>query len=393
MSPQTGTGNGNLAQNPALLFSHTGASGKLGGSTDAPATNPTLMPPNNFRPGFGQINAGPQAVAMFALYAAMSLYMTLMAQYNTQTVNEIQVQTTEAQAAASATQTAANNQASGLYCQMGQAIAGAVTSLGELAGTSMANKSNIAEMNEASSNAGKLTNISSSMKEMQNSPANIGVGGSSGNEIPNALYLRTANGSRELIQVPDENSQVPGTMRPATEADIRSRQQALAEGKFINNPSLNFNADVVKPETPGTPTEQANYHLTQRAVQTLPDAEAPGITENQTSPAINKALDKQIEIQTTKMNTASNKMNSVNSQAQMWSGMLNGGFQAISNGLQAKYAMEQGKAQAAEGLANTTAQMAGTLSGTTAGMIDKYYQAAEQELSMLQQIAQTATPA
>jgi hypothetical protein len=300
--------------------------------TAAPKLGQT--PPSSGMSGaFGQVSAGPAAIAMMALYQAMSVYEQLMVLEQKQTLTEIDVAGVSACAAKDAAIDAANAQADATRTQaIGSFVNAGVTGL-QMGAT-------------AYGTAGKYDEAAKFGAEVSEYEGN------------RTTLLAKMNGEGTAdVTVGEGEERDPDMQQRINSLTTKGRLQA---GDY----------DESAPKGKSDATEEAVAHMTpeerQQFLETLNEKQSTA-SRNQ-----NNAF--------SELQVASQKWQNIGS-------IVNNGTNGITGCVQAQYQQNQGAAQGAQSLASTNSQMAQNMLSNTSQGIGKFYDMQLQDLQLLQQIA------
>lgn len=308
-------------------------------TTSAP-TPPT--PVNNQNNGYnwGQITAGPAAIAFTAVMQLASLMTKAMDMYNQQAVNQYQIQSLTATAAAKATTNAGKQQAAATMCEALNSFVGAgVSGLG-LGAQSLASKPKILEA--ANENKAGLDNLQ--------------------NSLAKARLANPMNGEA-------------GTMTAHTDPKVQQRINELTSDAGTVT-KVSKDTDLFDPtDSPkGTLNDLALAHMAQTGQL------------DKFSETFTKAQD----INSREINDWYSAQENTNTKIDMYKGMVNGLTGAASQTGSSYFQVESSKNNAAATIQNSISQQQGSMASTSAGVIGKLYDEELQAYQLLQQMAASA---
>lgn len=333
--------------------------------TPAPAPNTAPIPtppyapnPTDYTYNWGQISAGPQAIAFKAVMQLAGLLTQIMDMYNKQASTQLNVQSQAALAGATATITAAQQQSYQTIAEAANSFASATVSAGGMVGSRIGTE--YKTLNEATENKAGLDKLQASFTKVKiAAPA----GGSVGTMNP---------------ATPPRPEVAPGAAHPTQRVNERIAQLISGGPSLVTAAKTIGTADdyqVKGDSSSGSLTETALKHMSQ-------NGQLDQFSEKLTS--AQDANAKEINNWHTAQQTLQGKI-------QMGQSMANGLCSAITQGVSANYQQKAGQEQATATLANNNAQQAGSMASTSQGLISKFYDEELQAYSMLQQIAATAT--
>lgn len=306
-------------------------SSKVGSYTlnNTPNVSDTQAPTGQW----GQITAGPQAIAYKSILQIIYTLETIQQMYQKQAADQAKASGLAAKASAEATRAAAKFQANQTYCEMGQSFAGAAVSIGGIGATWYKTKDLDTQMTTLETQNRNIGILQDKLKA--NPTASISAGQQSPTNIDSAIRDRI----QELL--------TPG-------ADYAAFKKTPAEGDDIN--------------------EKALAHMS---------AEELGeFKEN-----LRLAYDSHSKL----INNNHTQQQTAQSKVQMYQGIASGAVNGAFQAGQATCQTNQGTQQAASAITNNIAQQSSNMFSTNQGFIGKFYDEAMQSLSMLQQLAAAAS--
>lgn len=310
-----------------------------------PKTAPTPPPAPSTGPSpynWGQITAGPAAVAFPAIMKLMEVMTELMIMYQQQNATQVAVQAAAAKAGAACTIAAANDQASQTFMQAGTEFASVGTSLLQMKMTSSFSAPSNAKLETASENNSALTSFAKSYQTSK--PATIEVG----------------EGTPPL---------------PPKTPLVEARMQEL---KTANQDSV---LEIAKKGTETVTGNPGDQNLNEAALAHL-QAEYPDEFK-----ALNEKISRTQDDVSRAINNANIGLQSAQNTSQMITTAINGAVSGALTAGQTHFQKDQGVQQAAASLAQSNAQTAGTMASNSQGFIGQFYQEEMQALQMLQQLS------
>lgn len=316
----------------------------------APTPTPPYAPnPTDYTYTWGQISAGPQAIAFKAVMQLATLLTQIMDMYNQQAATQLNVQSQAALSASQATVQAAKEQSYETMCQAGSSFASAAVAVGGMAHTSMG--TDTTKLDAATDNQKGLSDLQTSFTKVK---------------LANPSDLSVSAGAVPPVRPP----------LPELTPDVQARMVQLKSG----GESLVTAAksqDPLDPSNPskGTVIEAALAHMAQ-------NGELDDFSKKLTSAQDNNAK---------AINDWHTATQTLQSQISMNQSLVNGLVSAGTQGGSAYCQQQAGQEQAVATLDNSNAQQAGSMASTSQGLISKFYDEELQAYSMLQQVAASAT--
>jgi len=301
-------------------------------------TPPTPVNNQNTPYVWGQITAGPAAIAFTAVMQLASLLTKAMEMYNQQAQLQFSIQMTAAKCGANATQAAARDQAVGTFCEAANSLASAGFSAAGLGYQSMSY--NKPALEEAQENQAGLNKLQTSLAKARTESTNGSVG-----------------------TMPENTNEAVQRRIEELNSDAGTVTAASKKTDFVNDD-----------ESQGTITDAALKHMAQ-------NGQLESFTETLTTAQENNSR---------AINDWHSNLQSVNTKIDLYKGMATGGTGAISGAVSGAYQIQGGIDNSNATMLNSFAQQAGQMASTSQGTISKLYDEELQAYQMLQQMAASA---
>jgi len=316
---------------------------------DKGGQTPNVSQGNNSGITFGQISAGPAALAQLMIYQIMALFAQVIELDQKQKQNSMTAQVKEAQVSAQATIDAGQAQMDSLIAQGCFTIGSAAITLGSLY-VDRFKAEGIQVTKEVGAADEKLT----SMKSMEETMAPI--------EKIEGEALGVANQPQEIKD----------------EVNAR-RKEFFKDGNFakLKNPDEDFVSNGRKIEkSPGV--YYKNSEITEQAIGK--EKGEAGFAQWE------EKFNNRLKMSSEDYNSAMQKASMRHTRVNTFKDMFTSGLTGASQGVQAIYAADKAGHEASTGLANAASQMAGSVSSDLGQSAGKAFDSQNAAVQMLQKL-------